>query len=198
MAVENRRFSITQGIVLESALMQHFNNVADRAIKYLIARVDMSTKLFMAVIDGYKANADAKLSDVKLQVEVERGRIDAYIALLNKSKTEAEIAGIKSDALVRKYGVDVQGYSAQVGRGEALARVTIEQQRIAAQNALSNFQAGLQNAQNTIAVFMQAAGLKKEAAVAGGQIYGNYISAALNSISGVISMSTAAETTDNA
>jgi len=34
MAVENRKFSITQGIVLESALMQHFNNVADRAIRY--------------------------------------------------------------------------------------------------------------------------------------------------------------------
>lgn len=189
MAVENRKFAITQGIVLESALMQHFNNVADRALKFLIARVDMSIKLFLAVIDGYKANAEAKLADVRLQVETERGRIDVYLAMLSTSKTEAEIAAIKLDALTKKYGVDIQAYSAEINKGEAFARITVEQQRLVAQNYIATFEASIQMAQQNLQTFMQGISIRTQAATAGGQIYANYIASAINSLNAVMNLS---------
>ena len=191
MAVENRKFAITQGIVLESALMQHFNNVADRALKFLIARVDMSIKLFLAVIDGYKANAEAQLADVRLQVETERGRIDVYLAQLTTSKTQAEIASLKLDALTKKYGVDIQAYAAEIGKGEAFARITVEQQRMVAQNYLATFEASLQMAQQNLQTFMQGVGIRTQAATAGGNIYANYIASAINSLNAVMNMSSA-------
>ncbi len=188
LAVENRKFAITQAIVLESALMQYFMTMADRAVKFLIARTDLAVKVFLGTIEGYKANAEAKLADVRLQVETERGKIDAYIAQLNKNKAIAEIAALKLDALVKKYGVDVEAYRARIGRGEAIARVTVEQQRMIAQQYLEMFQAQLQAGKQNIETFVQTASIKERALTGGAQVLSNYIASAINALNAVVQL----------
>jgi hypothetical protein len=193
LAVENRKFAITQGIVLESALMQHFNNVYERALRYTVARVETGIKLFLGVIDGYKANAEAKLADVRLQVEENKGQIDIYLGKLSKLKSEAEIAALKVEAVMRKYGVEMQGYTAEIGLAEGQARINVEVQKMALENYIAAMNADLTNAKLNLEAWQQKASLKTHAATAGGQIYANYIASAVNSLNAVMHMSSSYE-----
>ncbi len=195
MAVENNRFAVTQGIVLESALMQHFNNVADRAQKFVLMKTEFALKLFVTVVEAYKAREEARLANVRLQVESEKGRIEVFLGQLQKMKVDAEVAGLKVDAYVKKYSIDIEAYKAELSKAEVSGRITVEQQRIAAQNYLAALQAGLQQAKANLETFVQVAGIKVNAAVAGGNIYANYIAAAINSLNAVMTISTSAETT---
>jgi len=195
LAQENTKFIIQQSIVLESALMQHFNQVADRTIKFLLGRAEVSASVFKALIEAYKVEADIYLADITGQTEIERIRIEAYQAKLSKYKTDADVAILKVRALVDKYGVDISAYTAEIGKGEALARVKVSQQQIIAQSFLATFQAAVEAARTNLQTWVSSKGIQASAAQAGGQIYGNYIASAVNSLNAVLHLSSQADQT---
>ncbi len=188
------------GMVIDSARAKAEIKLSDLRTKIELekARIDDHTaqlefekttaEISLQKVSMVKGFSDIKLADVQTQAEIEKARIDDHIAMLQKAKTEADINIAKLDALMRKYGIDIQGWSAGLSRDSAMAQITVEQQRIVAQNYLAQFQAGLESQRNNLQTFVQVANLRQMAATEAGRIIASYISAAMNSLNAVLHM----------
>lgn len=186
MATENTRFVIQQGIVLESQLMNHFNQTAERAIRFVLASAETGMKIYLGLVEAYKVQNEVALMDMQTQTAIERLKIEQLQAKLLKYKTDADVAVTKIKALIDKYQVDVSAYSAELGKAEALARVTVSQQAMVAQHYLGAMNVGMEAAKTNLSNFTAVTNIKTGAATAMGNIYANYLAAAINSLNAVI------------
>lgn len=186
MATENTRFVVQQGIVLESQLMNHFNQVADRAIRFVLASAETGMRIYLGLVEAYKVQNEVALMDMQTQTAIERLKIEQLQAKLLKYKTDADVAVTKIKALIDKYQVDVSAYSAELGKAEALARVTVSQQAMVAQHYLGAMNVGMEAAKTNLSNFTSITNIKTGATTAMGNIYANYLASAINSLSTVV------------
>lgn len=186
MATENTRFVVQQGIVLESQLMNHFNQVADRAIRFVLASAETGMRIYLGLVEAYKVQNEVALMDMQTQTAIERLKIEQLQAKLLKYKTDADVAVVKIKALIDKYQVDVSAYSAELGKAEALARVTVSQQSMVAQHYLGALNLSMDAARTNLSNFTAITNIKTGAATAMGNIYANYLASAINSLSAVV------------
>jgi len=189
LATENKRFTIQQGIVLESALMQHFNATAERALRFVIASAETSATIYRSLIEAYKVQNEIALQDVQIQTEIEKLKIAQLQAKLDKYKTDADVAILKIKALIDKYQVDISAYSAELSKAEVMGRLNVSQQQMVATHYLSAFQSGLQAAKGNVDAFIGLTNVQTGASTSIGNIYANYVASALNSLSAVLNMS---------
>lgn len=106
IAVETSRFAISEAIKHEATMLQHYNAIQDRTLKYAQSIVDVSISTYnlkvteyQARVEGYKAEASVFESLLRATIiEVER----------YKAEIEAAMAQVEVDkALVERYQVEV-------------------------------------------------------------------------------------------
>lgn len=105
-ALQNLRFSVTQGVALETVLMQHADEVAKRALDLALGTARLKVDYFNAQIAGFNAAVQKYATDA----EVYRVRIDA-----ERSKIENYRAQIEAQGLIQQLNEsDIRLYTARV------------------------------------------------------------------------------------
>jgi len=115
LAQKNNQFIITSGLQREQQLLDHFNQVANRAL-------DAAKFVQQAAILVYQAKVDLFKADMQLYIteaQVYEIKIRANLAFLEKYKLELEGARLRGDLRMQ----EVQLYSALVAANEALVRI---------------------------------------------------------------------------
>jgi len=194
MADENKKFYVQQAIVMESALMQFFNQKADRALRFVIENTAMAASIFKSLVESFIAENEVTLNHTKVLIEIERLNSQKEDRAIMELKTKADMSMSKLRAVIEKLGLMDSIYRTDIMKGEALSRLTVEQQRIVAQNYLASFQESVLAMKANLDASVQAMSIKEHAAVSGGNIYGNYLASMANSITGILSLSSTQQT----
>jgi hypothetical protein len=136
LAQNNTQFAVTSSITMENMLLQHFNNVADRALDAAKSAVTLAVAVFNVQVDRFKTRLEAYrvgAQAYEAQLRGELAKVEIYKADMEGAKLEADI----QEQRVSVYRQQVEavnsiysGYRTQV---EA-ARVTagIEAERLSA------------------------------------------------------------------
>lgn len=112
LAQENIKFAIDAALRLEALTLQHFNNIADRALRYAQASVDVALAVFNARVAEYNVQLEvykAKAQVHEINVRTALQDIEAYRALLSGKQIEGSLRM-----------QDVELYRAQIAGAEAL------------------------------------------------------------------------------
>ena len=134
LAQKNTQFSVTSAIQTEQILIQHFNNVADRALKSAISTVELGVAILKAKIDFY----NSELERYKVQAQVYESEIRAESLKIEIAKALLEGAKIRGDlrrqdieiytAQVQAQGLIIDTYKTRMEA--AKIRLSIEQQKV--------------------------------------------------------------------
>lgn len=131
---ENLRNAVAQGIALETVLIQQHQQMVDRSFQAAKARLDAEVQLYGVAVQLFNARQSARsiavevfkarLSAALAHLEEFRARIEAAKAAGDYNKVQAEIFGVRMDALRRR----IEVYSAQMDA--ARTQADIERLRI--------------------------------------------------------------------
>ncbi len=189
MADANTKWAIEQGIVLESKLMEMFNQAADRVIRYALAKMGLSSVIFKNLIDAYLAQVDAVLKEAQLKNEIQRTEISAYLGKLSYYKTMADVGLGKVDALIKKYGVDISKYTAQISLSEVQGQINLAQVTRDTQSALLTWKSSLEALQQNLVSNLHYTQIHSATVLGETQILSNYVAAMSNSMNAVMQLS---------
>lgn len=127
LAQTNTHFALTESLRHEATLLQHFNAVQDRALRYAIAVVDVAKEVYNLKVAVYTARWDGYKAEANVFGELLRAtvvEIDRYKALV-----DAELAKVEVDK------AQVGLYQSQVSAIQMLAdfyRTSLEGAKIQA------------------------------------------------------------------
>lgn len=132
LEVENVRFAVTQGIQLEIALIDNFNQAQQRALEVARLTVELAVRVFEAQVSAYNAQVVAFRAQVeayRAEIEAEISKIQIFTAEVAAQRTivelnNAQIANYRAqiDAVVATYDL----YRAQLDA----ARFVLDQNRL--------------------------------------------------------------------
>ncbi len=189
MADANTKWSVEQGIALEGKLMEMFNALAERIIKYVLGKVELSSAIFKALVEASQAEATLLLTTKQIENEAQKIELEAWKGKLDYYKTKADVGLGRVDAIIKKYGVEINRYVADAGISEAQGRINLEQSQRDAQNILLVWKAGLEAMQQNLVQSTDIVKLKTAASQGTAQILSNYVAAMANSINSVLHLS---------
>jgi len=187
--------SIDASIALEGQDKDQFNNVANRALDYAKAAVQVIIDLYTTKVQAYVARAEG----TKLTVEAEKikvdaavaanaGVIDAYTADVDayKAKIQAELGIVEMVAKV--YGYQIAGYEAdvKVAAMELDAQIKTYQAQIDQANNQTSLT--LKEAELTIQSYLGALQLTADAMKSGGTISAQIAASALSAVNASASL----------
>ncbi len=146
LAQENTHFAITESAKREATLLQHYNQVQDRTLKYAIALVDTAKAIYnlkvtnyQAKLEGYKTEASvfqtllqaavvevdrykAILGATQIEVEVDKAKVELYTQRISAVKVLADFYNSELNAAKTKADIEalkLQVFQAQVESFEA-------------------------------------------------------------------------------
>lgn len=197
LADANTKWAVEQGIILESKLMELFNQSADRAIKYVLSKLELSATVFRTLVEAYKSQADVALADAQITNATQKTELDAYTAKLAYLDTRAKVGLGKIDALLKKYGVDMERYRTDASVSEAQGRINLAQAERDTQNILWMFKAGLDALQQNLVTSEHNIQIRATAAQGTAQILANYLASITNSLNAGLNMTASYSSSKN-
>ena len=111
---QNLRDAVQQGIALESALINQFENMAKRVFDAQRIRIESDLALFQAHVSLFNAKQAARqvLVDVfKAKIQAAMSRIDAYKAQVEAEQAKAQV----NESMVRAYSARIDALKSIVG-----------------------------------------------------------------------------------
>jgi chromosome segregation ATPase len=150
LAQTNTHFAIDKTIQREAMFLQHFNSVANRALEFAKASVQIAIEVFNAKVLDYRARLEAYTSSANVHELLIRA------AGLSIEQYRAQMEGVKTEADIQSITVD--NYKAQVDAAARVADIDnlrIQGKKIEADiqsTEIQNYTAQV-NAVNTIAQF---------------------------------------------
>ena len=131
----NTHFNITSSLALESSLLQHADNVANRALDASKSVVNLGIALFNVQLNRYQVSLEAYKTAVQVYSEELRAeglKVANYTAQMGGAKIKAEVQGQRLDnyrAQVAAVGEIYNNYKVQVDAAGVKANVETEKLR---------------------------------------------------------------------
>jgi hypothetical protein len=142
LAQKNTQFIISAAKDLEAVLRDFTNKTNDRALDAAKAQANTAIALFSENVKAYIAQEQAKLENIKTQVEYLRGVVESnkglvgmYQAQGDAYKTTIDGKARRNEAVTEVFKAENVGYEAESRSLVAAAGVTIEEYRLRVQNA---------------------------------------------------------------
>lgn len=110
LAQTNTHFALSSSIAIEGQLLQHADNVANRALEAAKSVVELGVALFNVQLQRYQAALEAYKTAVQAFVEELRGeslKVQTYSAQMTGAKIKAEVQGQR----ISNYGIQVSAIS---------------------------------------------------------------------------------------
>ncbi|MBT9151316.1 MAG: hypothetical protein DDT40_01507 [candidate division WS2 bacterium] len=186
LAQNNTQFTITNSITLEGIMIQHHNNIYNRALAAVKAIVDAEVAVLNAMVLRYNARLEAYKTKALTFTELEKAKISYYSARISKYKTEVEAHIARIAGLTDIYRADTSAYSARVNESTQLGQLRIEQQKMMGDFVKQNIVANLTAAQTNLQQFVSLQQAKIKGTEAGGTIYANLAASIANTITSTI------------
>lgn len=107
LAQDNTQFAISESLRHEAVLLQHFNAIQDRALRYAVAIVDAAREVYNLRVTEYQARWDG----YKAEAQVFAERLRAAVIEVDRFKAQVDVELAKAEvdkAAVERYRVQVQ------------------------------------------------------------------------------------------
>lgn len=189
---EFTKFGISSALQAEGLLMQHYDNMARRALMAAEAVVNMAIALYNSKVESIKI----KLEKYKTQAAVYETLMRATTAQLDifKSQIDAYISKIR--ASVEIYKTKVDGFNAKVGLQTANANIKIKQQDMIMKNVETSLQMSIQRAATNLNAFLELAKIRLNTQEKNALIHASMVTAALQSMNGITQLAGTVQSTE--
>ena len=137
---------------------------------------------YEAYVKGLSVTAETEGIRVKSELDIERFKLEEYLANVKVTEAEAQMAMERIKGLVEFYKAESMMYTADVEKALSEGKMSIEEARVIAGINEANAKLALQQATTDLQAFLQVAGIQVDAAKAGTSVLASLVAAAMQSI----------------
>jgi hypothetical protein len=146
-------------------------------------------RAYVANVEGYKALIAAKQTEIEAVATVNRSILGQYTASVEGYKAIVGARAQVASTTIEYQKVKLLGYSARVQRDEAVARLSQEYYKTAAQLGIENTKVVLQSSIESAKVATARTEAVAQTAIAGARVYEGLASAALSGMNTLVTQS---------
>ena len=188
LAQTNTHFIITNSLTLEGMTLGHHENIMNRALDAAKAVVSAGVEILNAQIRRYNANLDAYKTRAITFTELEKQKLEYFLARINKYKTEVEAHVARVRGLVDVYQADTNVYGAVVSKSKAEGDIRVAQQQMMVRQSENQLETLLEAAKVNLQKLISQSQFKVNATMQGGNVYAHLAAAAASAISAIVQL----------
>jgi len=169
LAQNNTQFAHTISVEFEKNLRDHFNTVATRLLDAAKATVTLLYDIYAKKVQAYVAHVqgvataiDAEAKKVDVQVAINKGTADVYVADTTRFRTEIDAVLGVIDGQAKVYAAEVNGYRADIDLEKAEMDAAVERLKALISQSSNQTDLQIKEAEVDLQAYISSLGLNIE------------------------------------